>query len=159
MVRPPYIMGASAGAKSTRHHETMKTYSDTITNTIKIELDDIAFTVGNAIVSGSVEVNAVYDYHPEEKGDWDTPTKAAYAELVKINPPLDCIELVIESPDLPAPVDVSSYLDKGGRARRDNHAKWCEYIFKHAENILIEQTVQELTRKFEYGDLPEIEID
>ena len=159
MVRPPYIIGASAGAKSPRHHETMKTYSDTITNTIKLELDDIAFTVGNAIVSGSVEVNAVYDYHPEEQGDWDTPTKAAYAELVKINPPLDCIELVIESPDLPAPIEVSSYLDKGGRARRDNHAKWREYIFKHAENILIEKTMEELTRKFEYGDLPEIEID
>ena len=59
MVRPPYIIGASAGAKSPRHHETMKTYSDTITNTKKIELDDITFTVGNAIVSGSVEVNAV----------------------------------------------------------------------------------------------------
>ena len=67
--------------------------------------------------------------------------------------------MVIESPDLPAPVEVSSYLDKGGRARRDNHAKWCAYIFKHAENILIEKTVEELTRKFEYGDLPEIEID
>ena len=139
----------------------MKTYSNTITNTIKIELDDITFTVGNAIVSGSVEVNAVYDYHPEEKGDWDTPTKAAYAELVKINPPLDCIELVIESPDLPTPVEVSSYLDT--RKRKDGqpsfHDKWCAYIFKHAENILIEQVIQELTRKFEWGDLPEIEID
>ena len=159
MVRPLYIIGASAGAKSPRHHETMKTYSDIITNTKKIELDDITFTVGNAIVSGSVEVNAVYDYHPEEKGDWDTPTKAAYAELVKINPPLDCIELVIESPDLPAPVEVSSYLDENGRARNDNHAKWCKYIFKHAENILIEKTVEELTRKFEYGGLPENYID
>ena len=159
MVRPPYIIGASAGAKSPRHHETMKTYSDIITNTKKIELDDITFTVGNAIVSGSVEVNAVYDYHPEEQGDWDTPTKAAYAELVKINPPLDCIELVIESPDLPAPVEVSSYLDENGRARNDNHAKWCKYIFKHAENILIEKTVEELTRKFEYGGLPENYID
>lgn len=159
MVRPLYIIGASAGAKSPRHHETMKTYSDTITNTKKIELDDITFTVGNAIVSGSVEVNAVYDYHPEEKGDWDTPTKAAYAELVKINPPLDCIELVIESPDLPAPIEVSSYLDENGRARNDNHAKWCKYIFKHAENILIEKTVEELTRKFEYGGLPENYID
>jgi hypothetical protein len=137
----------------------MKTYSDIITNTKKIELDDITFTVGNAIVSGSVEVNAVYDYHPEEKGDWDTPTKAAYAELVKINPPLDCIELVIESPDLPAPVEVSSYLDENGRARNDEHAKWCEYIFKHAENILIEKTIEELTRKFEYGGLPENYID
>jgi hypothetical protein len=139
----------------------MKTYNDTITNTIKIELDDIAFTVGNAIVSGSVEVNAVYDYHPEEQGDWDTPTKAAYAELVKINPPLDCIELVIESPDLPTPVEVSSYLDT--RKRKDGqpsfHDKWCAYIFKHAENILTEKTIEELTRKFEYGDLPEIEID
>jgi len=142
-----------------RANETMKTYSDIITNTKKIELDDITFTVGNAIVSGSVEVNAVYDYHPEEKGDWDTPTKAAYAELVKINPPLDCIELVIESPDLPAPVEVSSYLDNDGRARNDNHAKWCKYIFKHAENILIEKTVEELTRKFEYGGLPENHID
>ena len=132
----------------------MKTYSDIITNTKKIELDDITFTVGNAIVSGSVEVNAVYDYHPEEKGDWDTPTKAAYAELVKINPPL-----VIESPDLPAPVEVSSYLDENGRARNGEHAKWCEYIFKHAENILIEKTIEELTRKFEYGGLPENYID
>ena len=165
MVRSLYIIGASAGAKSPRHHETMKTYSDTITNTIKIELDDITFTVGNAIVSGSVEVNAVYDYHPEEQGDWDTPTKAAYAELVKINPPLDCIELVIESPDLPAPVEVSSYLDENGRDRKRKdgqptvHAKWCKYIFKHAENILIEKTVEELTRKFEYGGLPENHID
>ncbi len=142
-----------------RANETMKTYSDIITNTKKIELDDITFTVGNAIVSGSVEVNAVYDYHPEEKGDWDTPTKAAYAELVKINPPLDCIELVIESPDLPAPIEVSSYLDDNGRARNDNHAKWCKYIFKHAENILIEKTIEELTRKFEYGGLPENYID
>lgn len=142
-----------------RANETMKTYSDTITNTIKLELDDIAFTVGNAIVSGSMEVDAVYDYHPEEKGDWDTPTKAAYAELVKINPLLDCVELVIESPDLPAPVEVATWLDKGGRARRDNHAKWCEYIFKHAENILIEKAMEQLTHKFEYGDLPEIEID
>lgn len=137
----------------------MKTYSDIITNTKKIELDDITFTVGNAIVSGSVEVNAVYDYHPEEKGDWDTPTKAAYAELVKINPPLDCIELVIESPDLPAPVEVSSYLDENGRARNDEHAKWCEYIFKHAENILIEKAMEQLTRKFECGGLPENYID
>jgi len=159
MVRPLYIIGASAGAKPPRHHETMKTYSNTITNTIKLELDDVTFTVGNAIVSASMEVNAVYDYHPEEEGDWDTPTKAAYAELVKINRPLDCVELVIESPDLPAPVEVATWLDKGGRARRDNHSKWCEYIFKHAENILIEQAVQELTQKFEYGDLPEIEID
>ena len=139
----------------------MKTYSDTITNTIKLELDDIAFTVGNAIVSGSVEVNAVYDYHPEEQGDWDTPTKAAYAELVKINPRLDCIELVIESPDLPAPIDVCIYLDT--RKRKDGqptvHTKWCEYIFKHAENILTEKAMEQLTRKFEYGDLPEIEID
>ena len=161
MVRPPYIIGASAGAKSPATNETMKKYSHTITNTIKIELDDITFTVGNAIVSGSVEVNAVYDYHPEEEGDWDTPTKAAYAELVKINPPLDCIELVIESPDLPTPVEVSSYLDT--RKRKDGqpsfHAKWCEYIFKHAENILIEKTMEELTRKFEFGDLPEIETD
>ena len=159
MVRPLYIIGASAGAKSPRHHETMKTYSDIITNTKKIELDDITFTVGNAIVSGSVEVNAVYDYHPEEQGDWDTPTKAAYAELAKINPPLDFIELVIESPDLPAPIEVSSYLDDNGRARNDNHAKWCKYIFKHAENILIEKTIEELTRKFEYGGLPENHID
>ena len=86
-------------------------------------------------------------------------TKAAYAELVKINPPLDCIELVIESPDLPAPIEVSSYLDENGRARNDEHAKWCKHIFKHAENILIEKTVEELTRKFEYGGLPENYID
>ena len=143
----------------------MKTYSDTITNTIKIELDDIAFTVGNVNVSGSVEVNAVYDYHPEEEGDYDTPTKAAYAELTKINPRLDCIQLLIESPDLPDEVEVCSYLDRDGRDRKrqdgqpTTHAKWCAYIFKHAENILIEQTVEELTRKFGYGGLPENHID
>ena len=137
----------------------MKTYSDTITNTIKLDLEDITFTVGNAIVSGSMEVNAVYDYHPEEEGDWDTPTKAAYAELVKINPRLDCIELLIESPDFPTSIDVSSYLDENGRARNDEHAKWCEYIFKHAENILIEKAMEQLTHKFEYGGLPENFID
>ena len=142
-----------------RANETMKTYSDTITNTIKFEIDDIAFTVGNATVSVSVEADVVYDYHPEEEGDWNTPTKAAYAELVKINPRLDCIELLIESPDLPAPIEVSSYLDENGRARNDDHAKWCEYIFKHAENIMIEKAMEQLTRKFEYGGLPENFID
>lgn len=137
----------------------MKTYSDIITNTKKIEIDDITFTVGNAIVSGSVEVNAVYDYHPEEKGDWDTPTKAAYAELVKINSRLDNIQLIIESCDLPAEIEVFSYLDENGRAKDYNHAKWCEYIFKHAENILIEKAMEQLTRDFECGYLPENYID
>jgi len=135
----------------------MKTYSNKITNTTEIEFDDVAFEVDGIEISVSGQMDVVYNYHPEEKGDWNTPTKAAYAELVKINPIFDGLEITVDSPALPASVNVSTWAHSNFHA--DENKTWSEYVFKHAEDILIEQAVQQLTRKFEYGDLPEIEID
>lgn len=133
----------------------MKTYSDTITNTTQVDIDDIAFTVDGTNISISGQADIVYDYHPKEQGDYDTPTKDAYAELVKVNPIFDALEITIENLALPTNVQFSTWSESKWRAEDNKH--WSEYVFRHAENLVIEKATEQLNNKFDCWELDEIE--